>query len=328
MIYAKFTPRGIGMATFLRRGKRWRVEVCVDGKRKSATKDTKAQAMAWSLEQERKLSAGDTGKTFGDALERYSNEVSPTKRGVKWERLRINSFIADPLGAVQMIDLNQAHIAAWRDRRLCSVSAGTVLREMVLIRHCLTLAQREWLWIDNNPASNVRKPKAPQPRTRRISQDEIDAIVSACDYLGGKPQTTAHVVALAFMFAIETAMRAGEILSIKPDSVNMKGRYVHLAITKNGTARDVPLSARAGEILDLVDCRFAITSARLDALFRKVRDAAGIEGLRFHDTRREATSRMARVLHPMELARVTGHKDLKMLMIYYQESASEIARKL
>lgn len=53
-----------------------------------------------------------------------------------------------------------------------------------------------------------------------------------------------------------------------------------------------------------------------------------IEGLRFHDTRREATSRMAKVLHPMELARVTGHKDLKMLMVYYQESASEIARKL
>jgi integrase len=53
-----------------------------------------------------------------------------------------------------------------------------------------------------------------------------------------------------------------------------------------------------------------------------------VEGLRFHDTRREATSRLAKRVDVLTLARITGHKDIRMLMVYYQTDMSEVALQI
>ena len=66
----------------------------------------------------------------------------------------------------------------------------------------------------------------------------------------------------------------------------------------------------------------------LDALFRKARDRAMIEGLTFHDSRHEAITRLAGRLDVLELARMVGHRDLRMLMVYYNKTAAELADKL
>ena len=73
---------------------------------------------------------------------------------------------------------------------------------------------------------------------------------------------------------------------------------------------------------------FGLSQAQKDALFRKLRERAAIEGLNFHDARHTAITRLARKLNPLELARMVGHKDLKMLLVYYNESADEIAKRL
>lgn len=66
-----------------------------------------------------------------------------------------------------------------------------------------------------------------------------------------------------------------------------------------------------------------------DALFRKARKRAGLEGFTFHDSRAEALTRMSRKLDAFELARVSGHRDLStLLQRYYRATASEIALKL
>jgi integrase len=63
-------------------------------------------------------------------------------------------------------------------------------------------------------------------------------------------------------------------------------------------------------------------------MFRKYRKKSGIEDMTFHDSRHEAITRLAKKLHVLDLARMTGHKDIKKLMIYYNESAEDIAGKL
>jgi len=73
---------------------------------------------------------------------------------------------------------------------------------------------------------------------------------------------------------------------------------------------------------------FGLTSVSLDALFRKGRDRAQIEGLTFHDTRHAAITRLAKKLNVLDLARMVGHRDLRMLQIYYNESADDMALKL
>jgi integrase len=74
---------------------------------------------------------------------------------------------------------------------------------------------------------------------------------------------------------------------------------------------------------------FTVSSASLDALFRKARDRLLLEDLHFHDSRAEALTRLARKVDVMTLARISGHKDLRTLMeTYYRESASDIAARL
>lgn len=75
------------------------------------------------------------------------------------------------------------------------------------------------------------------------------------------------------------------------------------------------------------DAMFGDDAAR-DALFRKARDRTEIADLRWHDLRHEATTRLARKLDAMDLSRVTGHRDLRSLMTYYNPTASEIAERL
>jgi integrase len=56
---------------------------------------------------------------------------------------------------------------------------------------------------------------------------------------------------------------------------------------------------------------------------------AGIEDLRFHDLRHEATTRLfEKGRKIMEVASITGHKDLRMLRRYTHLTAEDLARKL
>jgi integrase len=174
--------------------------------------------------------------------------------------------------------------------------------------------------------ADVRKPSQPAARTRRVTQDELDRLAhSAGDDLSTATARAFH----AFLFAIETGMRAGEILGLRPGDV--EGRVAHLPRTKNGSARDVPLSTEALRLLAALpeaDPLFGLTTGQLDALWRKVRDRAGVTDLHFHDSRHEAVTRLSRRLDVLTLARVIGHRDIRMLMIYYDESADDIAGRL
>lgn len=67
----------------------------------------------------------------------------------------------------------------------------------------------------------------------------------------------------------------------------------------------------------------------LDAAFKRARNRAGLEDVRFHDLRRTAITRMAEKLpNLIELAAVSGHKSLMVLKRYYQPTATELAQKL
>ena len=149
------------------------------------------------------------------------------------------------------------------------------------------------------------------------------------------PGTPHQELALAFLIALETAMRQGEILGITAKAVNLTQRFVHLPKTKNGSTRNVPLSKRAVQLIKVLigdkkgaDKLFRLTSASADAMFRKVRDDVSIVGLTFHDTRHEAITRLARKVDVLDLARITGHKDPRSLMVYYNATAAEMALRL
>jgi len=155
-------------------------------------------------------------------------------------------------------------------------------------------------------------------------------------------------------WAVETAMRQGEILALEWKNVDLKKRTAHLPDTKNGTSRTVPMSSAATALLapasnlqvsqkgkvfpttaSALKQSFTRAVARGRRLYLTDCEKAGtepaegfLEGLTFHDLRHEATSRLAEKLQMHELMKVTGHKDSRMLARYYHPRAEDLALKL
>lgn len=327
------------MATYRKRKDRWHVELYVKGVRRAGTFTTKREAQAWAAREETSLREDAAGnipnRPFKDLLERYSREVSSKKRGAVREQQMVTTILRDPIANVSLRVLTPTDISAWRDRRLEKVSGSTVEREMTILSHACSVARREWGWLRVNPVSDVRRPPPTAARTRRPTDDETDRLLYALGYSrDASPETISSRVGAAYLFAIETGMRAGEICSLEWQYVNE--RYVHLPQTKNGYARDVPLSAEARRIIEQLrslnsdeDTVFCVSTASLDALFRKAKRLALVKDLHFHDTRREALTRLSKVFGVMELARISGHRDLRVLQnVYYAPSVKELIDKL
>ena len=118
------------------------------------------------------------------------------------------------------------------------------------------------------------------------------------------------------------------------DNVDLKERVVHLEDTKNGEARNVPLSSQVIDTLKTLprsmDGRVLPTTAEaLKNAFERARKRASLEHLNFHDLRHEAVSRLfERGWNIMEVAAVSGHKDLQSLKRYTNLKAKDLALKM
>lgn len=316
------------MPTYIKRGDKWRVQVRRKGVSKSGTFHTKAEGREWATKVERQIDTGRHRKqstaTLEDVFKRYAEEISPTKRGERWEKVRLAKLQADPIADKRLCDLTPGDFTKWRDRRAGEVSAGTVNRELTLIRSTMKAARVLWGWIDSDPMKDVSRMPAPPARDRRISDDEITRMCWALGFTG-EAKNHSQQVAVMFLLAIETGMRLGEICAIEPQDI--KGRFVRLHRTKNADRRDVPLSREARRLIGLVD-RFTVNPGTASQLFRKARIRASIKNLTFHDSRHEACTRLARKLDILDLARMLGHRDLRSLRVYYNASADEISMRL
>lgn len=326
------------MASIRKRGKSWLAEVRRKGISTSATFSTKAEAQAWATHTEAEIIAGKRGnvpdKTFGDLLEKYAKEVSPTKRGERWEVMRIGLTLRDEIAKVHLRDLDARHIAGWRDRRLAQVSDASVRREWNLLSNACGRACKEWKWLNANPMHEVKRPPPTEARDRIATNNEIERLLFALGYdRSTEPNTVSARVGAAVLFAIETAMRAGEIANLTLENVKLEKRYCKVEGGKTSAAkREVPLSTEAIRIIKQMDNEgvtlFNVTTTQIDALFRKAKAKAMIEDLHFHDLRHTAITRLARKLDVLALARMVGHRDLRMLQIYYNESAEDMAGRL
>lgn len=321
------------MPTYERRGGSIRARVMRKGIPYSETFPTMRQAENWA--------AGFTGAprnvtTLADALRAYQAKVVPTKRSARAERARIERFLVDlPFASKPIDSVTSNDIAQWRDTRLSEVSGSSAKRELTVLSALFQWARLEKGWVQSNPCRGIRWPKNNPPRKRRVTPADQKAILSALGWNRHKKRVESmqDQVAVAFLLALETAMRAGELLSLSPDQVHLAQRYVHLDKTKNGDSRDVPLTKEAVRLFKLLvpyeGRMFQLRSGSLDALFRRARDAAGVKDLHFHDARASAITRLAKKLSPFELAAMSGHRNLAQIMTtYYRPDPLDAAGKL
>lgn len=275
--------------------------------------------------------------TIHDAINRYQSTVSILKRGYEQERYRIEQICRSFLGAKNVRDVTSVDIATYRDQRLASINpktgtplaTSTVRLEMSLLSNFFDIARIEWGLCSENPVSNVRKPKPPPGRDRRLTAREERRILRHA-HQHPNPELYSIIV-----LALETAMRQGEILKLSWEHLNLKTRIAHLPETKNGTKRDVPLSIKARGALIRLGVRtkgpvFSYTAHGLKSSWRFMIRKLNIENLHFHDLRHEAVSRLFELgtLDMMEVAAISGHKSLSMLKRYTHLKAQRLVRKL
>ncbi|WP_372810104.1 tyrosine-type recombinase/integrase [Litorivivens sp.] len=317
------------MASIRKDGKRWRAEVRKSGQYHSKTFPSKMQAKAWADEIESSIhkSVGKSDYTLKDALKKFLTDISSKRKGHRQERVFLTRLMDTEIASETFKSVTPAHIKEWRDSRLEKVSAATVNREMNVLS-AVFQAGIEWEWTTENVVRQVKRPQKPRPRDRRPTEDEIDRVVMALGF-DGDVETKQHEIAVAYLLAIETAMRLGEICGIRKEHIHLDERYIALPDTKNGTSRNVPLSKEAVRLIKLVPDGFTITPGPSSVVFKKACKRAQIEGLTFHDSRREALTRLSKKVGVMELAKISGHKDLKTLLtVYYAPTATDLAAML
>jgi len=333
--------RGYDLASFKKlKSGLWQAQVRLKKVRKSASFATKTEAKDWATVEEYKIKTAESIKTpqvsqitVGDLMKQYELEFSRKKGGYDWEQKQITRILKTPMAELLVGDVTKAHIREWRNKRLETVQGSTVNREWNLLSHIFSMARDEYEYISVSPFTGVRRPKDNPDRDRLISDSEIEQLRVVSGFDGVTSKLIKEKVFVAFLFAIETAMRAGEICNLTWDNVNKEDRTAFLPKTKNGKSRTVALSSRAIELLGCLskerhDKCFGLKSSQITANFTILVNKTLIENLNFHDTRHEAITRLAKKLPVLALARNTGHTDIKKLMVYYNETGAEIAKLL
>lgn len=354
------------MATIRKKGDyQWHCQIRRQGyPTQTRTFETRDDAEKWARDVERAMDRGTfvdrreaDKNTLRQVLERYLKDVTPGHKGKDVEELRIKALTRDRIADFKMSALSAAALADYIERRSKEVSQATVRREIDILSAVITKARRAWgINLAENPVTLIERPKPAKARDRRLQDDEEARILAV---LEANDDRRNPWIGPFFRFALETAMRRGELLALEWQNVDLQARTAHLPDTKNGEARTVPLSSRAANVLKGLLKRedgvsalpkgkvFPITAdAVKKAWQRAMRTArkayedeclvAGKEpdpdflaGLRVHDLRHEATSRIAEKLdNILELSAVTGHKDIRMLKRYYHPRAEDLAKKL
>jgi integrase len=324
----------------------------------SKTFDKKADAVAWVNDMESDIHHGkfvfDTGAKVEKAFWGYADaKITGNEEKRRSDLVRLNRLIRDAnFMVVSCAELNQLHLRAWMDERLEKVSRSSVRREFVLISAAIRYGARHMeLPFDLEILNKVERPAEHPPRNRNVSQAEIRGLWDKLPGVVGK--TIKSYIPAVFEFCCETALRKGEALALTRGDVHEEDglMWVRVHMSKNGRGRDVPLSPRAVEIYQMLPVKvgpklpeetdkeyatrvaqeplFPIRSGTLDTLFRKAVRELGYDDLHFHDSRHQATLQLSKKLTVMDLAKVTGHLDVRVLTsVYYQPSGADLARAL
>ena len=295
----------------------------------------KALAVAWAnntesdLFKDRYLGGRTAKTTLSTILDKYEREITPRKRSAQKERSRLR-ILDNAMGALTVLQLTPDRVIQFVDDRLKTVCSDTVRKEINTLSVIIDASIALWgMELPANPvitAKGVLKvTKTLKPgtkRSRRITDDELIALVKAV------PTSMAKLI----LFAVETAMRRGELAH--QQWIHGRGELLLIPQTKTDRQRIIPLSKRAMAILESLPVRpdGFVWGMRPDSIshsFMLSCKKAGIKGLRFHDLRREATSRFfEKGLTIPEVAIITGHQTWNVLKQYTNLRPEDVLKKI
>jgi integrase len=299
---------------------------------------TKQEALVAEAQKRREVFEGNYGRPRGEgSFDHYAVTVF-----LPWSKLNKRSWQTDAFHVTVLSayfvgksfrEITPMLVEKFKKDRLNEVttrgrqrSRASVNREIACLSKIFTLAIRDGK-TETNPCVQVHKYAENNDRDRYLTYDEEKALLDA---LTGPREYLRPIIELA----INTGMRKGELLKMEWGWVDFSRNCIYIPkhVAKSGKARQIPLNSNARDLLltlereregavvfasprtkkALVDIKRSFTAACKDA---------GLTGLRFHDLRHTAATRLgATGADPFVIAEILGHADLRMTRRYTHAS--------
>jgi integrase len=324
------------MATITKRKSgKWTAEVRTHKKYISKTFLKKANASNWAKEIEYQLDreqyedfSESVRITLGELITRYRDEITPTKKGAKEEKYKLNFILRNKIVKCRVLSLKTKQILEFKNDIKETRAASTVNKYIHYIYTIWETARVQWdiALPSRNPASLVSKEKIKTKIDRILSPDEYQ------DLLVAARKSNLPFLADIIEFAYITAMRFGEITKLEVKDIDFHKSIAKLLDTKNGEDRTVPLTKRAMEICNKYRFRntlFGIKRDQFRHYFEQACRKAAINNFRFHDLRACAiTNLFLRGWSIAEVSVVSGHKTWSELKRYTRIQPSDLVKKI
>ena len=326
----------------------YRVKIRLKGyPTQTATFARKTDAQKWVQHTESAIREGRHFKTseskrhtLSEAIERYINDIIPTKPKNTINQVGQLKWWDKNLGEYLLADVTSSLIAQYRDKlaktpsqRGETRSPATVNRYLAVLSHLFTMAIKEWGWIEENPLRKVTKPKESRGRVRFLSDKERERLLSECKRSDSQYLYTAVVLALS------TGGRRMEILDLNWSDVDLNRAIITLHETKNGERRVLPLAGHALELMKELSrvrhykCNLVFPGKDLKkpvdlrTPFENALKRAEITDFRWHDLRHSCASYLAMNGASLaEIAEILGHKTLQMVKRYAHLSEAHTSK--
>jgi integrase len=239
------------------------------------------------------------------------------------EEYRSGYIKEDTIADCNCLRLSSKHLVEFRDRRLKTVSNSTFNKDLSFLSQVIETAIHDWeIGFPSNPCKTVKRKADPKPRSRVFKGDEEHRLLEACVLVNIHGKSNPYLKPMV-QFAIETAVRKGELFKIKYNDIDFDNCLLHLYETKNSEDRVVPLSSKAIMILKSMPRRldgkvFPLTRDTLKSWWKTAKKKAKIKDFRWHDLRRVACSRLfEKGLGVEQVQAISGHKDPTILLNTY-----------
>lgn len=338
------------------RGPRYTVQVRRSGVVATQTFSTLQEARAWASEIERAARLADQGlgplavefsrgMTLAQAVARYTATVTPGLATADEITTQLNTWAEllgpdTPLKALTTADIISARETLRARRKTQAaprpgqppkppaprLTSATVNRYLAALRRMLNVAVREWQVLRVNPAAAVSALREPGGRMRWLNDAERAALLTAT---AASPDPDLH---LAVLVSLSTALRRGELLAIEYRDLDLDAGLLTLRaeITKTNRPRVLNLPPRVHAMLAERargarpgDHIFPGQAERFRKSFADACTAARLTDFRWHDLRHTAASYLAmQGASPREIAEITGHQTLSMVMRYTHLSSA------
>lgn len=298
------------------------------GKKPAVTK-TMARKRLEDIERSIEDNKYEMSKAVIPTLNEFSKDYIDFQINIKQIRShdrskRVLDYFSKLYGDKKLSEITIQDIDIYKQQRLTEgIKPGTLKRELNVIRNMFYQAKRWRKFYDDNPVSLSGMPEVYDLKERILTFDEEQRL------LNSSPSHFKNIV----IAALNTGMRKGELISLKWSNVDLENNVITLESinTKSKKKRLIPINSVLRKLLLELKLKspnneYVFLSAdgkrykkhdSLNGIWKRTTKKAGIEGLRFHDLRHTAATRMVEAgVNIVAVNKILGHSDLKMTMRY------------